>query len=54
VFEPLFLRVFFQSVAATDMHFIEQIIGEGRVVEFGKRAAVNEDAHIDAVEACFI
>lgn len=54
VFEPLFLRVFFQSVAATDMHFIEQIIGEGRVVEFGKRAAANEDAHIDAVEACFV
>ncbi|MBP8016419.1 DUF5598 domain-containing protein [Candidatus Gracilibacteria bacterium] len=54
VFEPIFLRIFFQSVVATDMHFIEQIIGEGRVVEFGKRATVNEKAHIDAMEALYV
>ncbi|MCK9272449.1 nicotinamide phosphoribosyltransferase domain-containing protein [Candidatus Gracilibacteria bacterium] len=54
VFEPELLRVFFQSVVATDMRFIENIIGAGRVVEFGKRAAINERAHIDAVEALYV
>ncbi len=54
VFEPIFLRIFFQSVVATDMHFIEQIIWEWRVVEFGKRATVNEKAHIDAMEALYV
>ena len=36
------------------MHRIEQILGPGRVVEFGKRAALNEEAHMDAIEACYI
>jgi len=54
VYEPIFLRIFFQSVVATDMHFLEEILGAGRVVEFGKRAASNEQAHIDAVEACYV
>ena len=54
VFEPELLRVFFQSVVATDMRFIENIIWAGRVVEFWKRAAINERAHIDAVEALYV
>lgn len=54
VFESVFLRVFFQSVVATEMRMIEDILGEGRVVEFGKRSAVNDRAHVDAVEACYV
>ena len=54
VYEPVFLRTFFQSVVATDIHFLEEILGSGRIVEFGKRASVNEKAHIDAVEACYV
>ncbi|EKE27469.1 MAG: hypothetical protein ACD_3C00205G0022 [uncultured bacterium (gcode 4)] len=54
VFEPELLRIFFQSVIATDMRYIENIIWEWRVVEFGKRASVNEQAHIDAMEALYV
>ncbi|EKE29987.1 MAG: hypothetical protein ACD_2C00065G0003 [uncultured bacterium (gcode 4)] len=54
VFEPELLRIFFQSVVATDMRYIENIIWEWRVVEFGKRAAVNEQAHVDAMEALYV
>lgn len=54
VFEPNFMRVFFQSVIATDMNYIENLIGTDRVVEFGKRASANEKAHVDAVEACYV
>ncbi|MCX6824448.1 MAG: hypothetical protein NT085_04975 [candidate division SR1 bacterium] len=51
VYEPLFLRSFFKSIVATDAHYLEEIIGQGRVAEFGKRATPNEDYHLDAVEA---
>jgi len=54
VFEPNLIRVFFQSVIATDMNYIEGIIGSGRVTEMGKRASVNEKAHVDAIEACYV
>ncbi len=53
-FEPDFLRIFYQTAVATDMHRIEHILGPGRVVEFGKRAGINEEAHMDAVEACYV
>ncbi|MCF7835117.1 hypothetical protein K9M48_03615 [Candidatus Gracilibacteria bacterium] len=51
IYEPIFIRAFFKSVVATDAHEIDKIIGEGRIAEFGKRAAPNEDFHLDAVEA---
>lgn len=51
VYEPVFLRAFFKSIVATDAHYLEEIIGQGRVAEFGKRATPNEDFHLDAVEA---
>lgn len=51
IYEPVFLRAFFKSIVATDAHYLEQIIGQGRVAEFGKRATPNEDFHLDAVEA---
>lgn len=54
VFEPLFLRVFYQTIVATDIHEIVSFIWEGRIVEFGKRAAINEEAHIDAIEALYV
>lgn len=50
VYEPLFLRSFFKSIVATDAHYLEEIIGQWRVAEFGKRATPNEDYHLDAVE----
>ncbi|HCY21647.1 TPA: hypothetical protein DIC40_07560 [Patescibacteria group bacterium] len=51
IYEPVFLRAFFKSIVATDAYYLEQIIGQGRVAEFGKRATPNEDFHLDAVEA---
>lgn len=51
VYEPLFLRAFFKSAIATDAHVIDQILGEGRIAEFGKRSWPNEEYHLDAVEA---
>jgi len=51
VYEPLFLRAFFKSIVATDAHYLEEIIWQWRVAEFGKRATPNEDFHLDAVEA---
>lgn len=53
-FEADIIKVFFQSIVATDMNYIEDIIGEWRAVEFGKRAAINDEAHIDAVEALYV
>lgn len=54
VYEPVFLRAFFKSIVATDAHYLEEIIWQWRVAEFGKRAAPNEDFHLDAVEANII
>ncbi|MDD4151516.1 MAG: nicotinamide phosphoribosyltransferase domain-containing protein, partial [Candidatus Gracilibacteria bacterium] len=54
VYEPLFLRVFYQTIVATDIHEIVNFLGTGRIVEFGKRAAINEEAHIDAIEALYV
>lgn len=51
IYEPIFLRAFFKSIVATDAHYLEEIIGQWRVAEFGKRATPNEDFHLDAVEA---
>jgi len=57
IYEPLFIRPFFKSIVATDAHYLEEIISKrgvtfaNRVSEFGKRAAPNEDIHLDAVEA---
>lgn len=54
IYEPLLLRVFLQSAVATDAHVIDQILGEGRVIEFGKRSAPTEQYHLDAVEGCVV
>lgn len=54
VFEPLFLRAFYQSVVATDAAFIDNIIRSGRVWEYGKRAWINEESHMDAVESLIV
>ena len=51
VYEPVFLRMFYQTAVATDIFELTQFLWEWRVTEFGKRAAINEEAHIDAVEA---
>lgn len=54
VYEPLFLRVFYQTIVATDIHEIVSFLWEWRIVEFGKRARINEEAHIDAIEALYV
>lgn len=54
VFEPELLRIFFQSVVATDINFLEEIIWEWRVIEMWKRASANDEMHVDAVEALYV
>lgn len=54
VFEPVLLRVFYQSVVATETHMIEEIISQWRMIEVWKRAAVNEQQHLDWVEATMV
>ena len=50
-FEPVFLRLFYQSAVATELNVLENILGSGRVVEFGSRSAWNNATHFDALEA---
>lgn len=50
-FEPIFLRLFYQSAVATELRVLEEILGSGRVVEFGSRSAWNNGTHFDALEA---
>jgi nicotinamide phosphoribosyltransferase len=50
-FEPIFLRLFYQSAVATQLRVLEEILGSGRVVEFGSRSAWNNATHFDALEA---
>lgn len=54
IYEPIFMRLFYQSVVATNARMIEEIIHEGRVVEFGYRSAINDDMHINAMEALMV
>ncbi len=53
-FEPLLLRIFYPSAVATGAHMIEEILSEGRVVEFGMRSALNDDSHFDAIESLIV
>lgn len=50
-FEPVFLRLFYQSAVATELRALESLLGSGRVVEFGSRSAWNNATHFDALEA---
>lgn len=52
-FEPDLHRVFYPSLVATSAHRIAQTIGPTRFVEFGKRSAINEVAHITAIKAMY-
>jgi len=54
IFEPIFMRLFYQSVVATNARMIEEIISEWRIVEFGYRSAINDDMHIKAIEALIV
>jgi nicotinic acid phosphoribosyltransferase len=51
VFEPLFIRLFYQSLVATTSMIIEEIIWEWRMIEFWYRSAINDSMHISACEA---
>ncbi len=53
-FEPMFLRLFYQSAVATELAVLEDILGSGRVVEFGSRSAWNNATHFDALEALVV
>lgn len=50
-FEPMFLRLFYQSAVATELRALEDLLGSGRVVEFGSRSSWNNATHFDALEA---
>ncbi|MDR2541433.1 MAG: nicotinamide phosphoribosyltransferase domain-containing protein [Candidatus Peribacteria bacterium] len=60
IFEPDFIRPFFKSKVATDAHALEEVMqGEdtnfaSKVCEQGKRAAINEEAHLDATSALIV
>lgn len=54
IFEPIFMRLFYQSVVATNARMIEEIISEWRIVEFWYRSAINDDMHISAMEALVV
>lgn len=51
IYEPIFMRIFYKSVVATNVRMIDGIIWEWRAVEFWYRSAINDDMHIDAMEA---
>lgn len=54
IYEPLFIRLFYQSLVATNSRFIEEIIWEWRMVEFGYRSAINDQMHMDSMEALVV
>jgi nicotinic acid phosphoribosyltransferase len=60
LFEPDFIRPFFKSKVATDAHTLEEVMEEGeatfatKVCEQGKRAAINEEAHLNAVASLIV
>lgn len=54
IFEPIFLRLFYQSVTATNAQMIEEIIGEWRTVEFWYRASINDEMHMNGMEANYV
>ena len=60
VFEPDFIRPFFKSKVATDAHRLEEVMQDEnasfstKVCEQGKRAAINEEAHLDAVSSLIV
>jgi putative nicotinate phosphoribosyltransferase len=49
--EPLLLRAFYETVVATDAVALVERVGEGRLVEAGKRAAISEEDHVRALRA---
>lgn len=49
--EPLLLRAFYETVVATDAVELVGRVGEGRLVEAGKRAAISEEDHVRALRA---
>ncbi len=54
IFEPIFMRLFYQSVVATNARIIEEILDEWRIVEFGYRSSINDDMHISAMESLIV
>lgn len=54
IYEPIFLQLFYQTVTATSAKMIEEIIGEGRAVEFWYRASINDKMHMDGMESVYV
>ncbi|MDR0860993.1 MAG: hypothetical protein LBO09_08780 [Candidatus Peribacteria bacterium] len=60
IFEPDYIRPFFKSKVATDVHALEEVMDDGdatfasKTCEQGKRAAINEEAHLDAVASAIV
>jgi len=53
-FEPMFLQLFLKSSIAWDMHMIEEIIWEWRVIDMGLRSAQSTALHIDSARALHV
>jgi nicotinic acid phosphoribosyltransferase len=49
--EPVLLSAFYETAVTTDFVHLCKKIGKNRIVEAGKRASVNEPAHIRALHA---
>lgn len=52
-FEPDLHRIFYQTAVATKAHLISQTVGPSRFIEVGKRGAINEQMHLQAMAAMY-
>lgn len=54
-FEHVFHRVFYSTLVATRAHALSEIVGDsGRFVEVGKRGAITEEQHLQALKAIYV
>lgn len=54
-FEHVFHRLFYATLVATRAHALTEIIGDSsRFVEVGKRGAITEEQHLQALKAAYI
>jgi len=54
-FEHVFHRVFYSTLVATRAHALSEIVGDSaRFVEVGKRGAITEEQHLQALKAIYV
>src|SRR5579872_2628112 len=52
-FEPMFHRVFYPTLVATNAHAMANIIGEGRFIDVGLRGSIATEDHLKALKAMY-